>query len=160
GDMVKNPASQSRQKLLQYAQDLVTRYKNDTTIQGWELVSELDSLADLDLSHATVCPYVESPADDYSTDDMVHFMQSFAASVRSWDPKHLISGGYTDLRPAAAHLRARPGFLANGNPNPNIDWTADDRNMFDSEVRYLNPDPIDVVSMHVYNGDLNDDPNS
>ena len=159
GDLVKNPASQSRQKMLQYAQDLITRYKDNTTIQGWELVNELDSLMDLNLAAADICPYAETSADNYTSDDAAKFMSDFATAVRGWDSKHFITSGYTDFRPAQAHLRARPGFLPNGQPNPAIDWTPDDRNMFESLVQYLHPNPIDVIGMHEYNGDLNGDPN-
>lgn len=134
-DMVSNPSSAARTLLSQYVTDLTSRYATESTIQMWELVNELDVLADV--GSISCAPSV------LTTDDAVWFMQWFGQTLRAADPVRAISSGNSDPRFHAAHTRAHP--------NPNPDWTADDQNMLESHLAYVNPPPIDVASVHFYN---------
>lgn len=168
--MLTNPGSQSQQELFKWMQDLlagcsslpggcgsrvvnVNGYRNNSTIQLLDLSSELNYWAD----SGTQCAHVDDPVRIVTTDDTVKFKREFGAFVRGFDSNHLISTG--DAAPAtnAAHHRAWPPFpWVPALPGPCWNgadleqaWCPDDQNMFESVMRYMHPDPYDVVSIHL-----------
>ncbi len=159
--------SSGRDLLHQYVQEFVTRYTSNSTILFWELTNELNLLADLRFGRdfATqhigqtdppgqlgASPNLRSDLDNYSTDEMVAFVRDLATRIKQWDTsRHLISTGYGDPRPSAMHLRRTPEWSASG-----PDWTLDTPAEMRSYVALTHPDPIDIVTVHVYSGGEND----
>ena len=151
-EMLTNRDSKSRQYVDFYISQFVERYKNEPSVLFWELWSELNLGADLESArpygfyHLNVpaegAPPVRVRTDNYSTDQMIPFLRELAQLVRSIDPKHLISSGHSIPRPSAQHLR-----LA----GTKGDWTMDSPAEAGIYLRDIHPDPIDIISIHIYN---------
>lgn len=164
-DLLTNADSKSRQYLDLYVSQIVTRYRNEPAVLFWEITNELDLGADL----AFMRPYgfaelnaVEQGAapmrvrrDNYTTAQMIGHIGEIASLIRKLDPNHLIGAGYCLPRSAAQHLRTTPG-----------DWTADTPADLETYLRDINPNPVDLISIHFYNLNKenqifgNTDPNS
>ncbi len=203
--LVQQPGSASRLELNAFVKDLLAGcagqpggcgarthntngFANDTTIQGWELGQELNLFADIDYTTQPPADCTFHPQGLFTTDQMVSFVQSYGNTIKSLDPKHLVSAGYASPRPYAAHSRAWPvrcltvsggqctnwatspaGPCAENGANLPESYCPDDHAMFESYQRYINdsytrltgPDPIDLVSIHATNaGHLDNDPNT
>jgi hypothetical protein len=155
-DMLKNPDSRSRQYLWLYTYQIVSRYKDEPTILFWELTNEMNLLADL----AFMNPYGFSDGnwvelgtsfmrlrrDHFTTDEMIPFIKEWASFIKSLDKNHLIGSGFSIPRAAAQHLR-----LAKGKG----DWTEDSVEEFETYLRDVHPDPVDIISIHFYPRDGN-----
>jgi len=151
-DMITNKDSRSRQYLDLYIEQLVTRYKDEECILFWELWSELNLAADLefmrpngfsDLIHTEMgTPPTRVRRDNYTTDQMIPFLRDMALMVRGIDRNHLISSGHSIQRHSAQHLRAAKG---------KGDWTMDSRKEAERYLKDTHPDPIDIISVHLYN---------
>jgi len=122
----------------------VTRFKDRPEILMWELTNEINLEADLDLTARG-----GKPGDNFSTDDLIGFVTRFAQEIRNIDSVRPIETGYGSPRACAAHLRRSPEYT--GHP----DWTNDSDAELRAYVRDTNPDPIDVVSMHPYDDEVN-----
>ncbi|MHB9035520.1 MAG: cellulase family glycosylhydrolase [Armatimonadota bacterium] len=150
--LITNKDSRSRQYLDYYIQQLVTRYKDEECILFWELWSELNLAADLefirpygylDLNITEMgTPPTRVRRDNYTTEQAIPFLRDMARMVRSIDPNHLISSGHSIQRHSAQHLR-----LAKGKG----DWTLDNRKETEQYLKDTHPDPIDIISIHLYN---------
>jgi cysteine-rich repeat protein len=143
-----DPGSRSRALLAEYVTDVVSRYARSSTILAWELVNELNLIADIGPPPATalVAPCWGTPAsrtaDDVLTSAEIAALQSdLAALVRSIDPIHLVSSGHSAPRPSAWHLARSTGTR---------DWTLDSRDQMFANLAEMHPDPIDLVSVHIY----------
>lgn len=141
-----DPESKTIAFMRQYIADVVPRYVNSPAIWAWEFGNEYDLAADLP-NAATHRPYVHprlgTPAertekDDMTTDMVVTAYREFAKAVRQDDPHRAITTGNSLPRPAAHHM------LTEGS------WTHDTREQFQQRLILTSPDPIDLVSVHVY----------
>lgn len=155
-DMLHNPDSRSRQYLWLYTYQIVSRYKDEPTILFWELTNEMNLSADLAFMH----PYGFSDGnwidlgtsfmrlrrDNFTSDEMISFIKEWASFLKSLDKNHLIGSGFSIPRAAAQHLRlaADKG-----------DWTEDSVEEFETYLRDVHPDPVDVISIHFYPRDGN-----
>ncbi|MGC8862223.1 MAG: cellulase family glycosylhydrolase [Armatimonadota bacterium] len=151
--MLTDKDSRSRQYVELYISEFVERYKNEPTILFWELWCELNLGADLEFMrpygyhHLNVteqgCPPARLRTDNFTTDQMIAFLRDLARLVKKIDPVHLISSGHSIPRPAAQHLRRKSG-----------DWTPDSVEEAERYLRDIHPDPIDIISIHLYNFDF------
>jgi endo-1,4-beta-mannosidase len=125
--------SPGRRRVEEYIREVVKRYKDRTTIAMWELGNEWNLGADIQWSHF-----------DYTSDELAAYYQQTATLIRSIDSRHLLTTGDSSPRPAAMHLRraARAGQA--------VDWTFDTASELTDYLRLMNPDPIDVISIHYY----------
>ncbi len=126
-----NPESLGRQRVDEYIQAVVTRYANRPTIAMWELGNEYALGADIQL-----------PQYNYTSDDLAAYYVQTASLVRTIDPNHLITTGDSSPRPSAMHLL----WAARAGQAP--DWTPDSAQDLRDYLRLINPDPIDVISIH------------
>jgi hypothetical protein len=140
-----------------------TGHRSNPAILAIEVKGEDDLKSNLDLMNygETNCTSAGSGGTCYfTTDDLAAFTKSVAQAIRGWDPNHLLGSNTTSLRTLAAHLRAWPQWVASSSYDclaPG-DWVGDpkncqdDANMYNSMVEYLHPEPIDLASVHPYNG--------
>ncbi|MCS7225175.1 MAG: cellulase family glycosylhydrolase [Armatimonadetes bacterium] len=150
-DLLTNPDSRSRQYLWLYTYQLVSRYAKEPAILFWELTNEMNLNADLEFMNpfgfSLLNPVHEGTSfmrlrrDHFTTDQMIPFLSEWAKFVRSLDPNHLISSGFSAPRPAAQHLRKAQG---------KGDWTPDTYEDMETYLRDTHPDPIDIISIHFY----------
>ncbi len=155
-DMLHNPDSRSRQYLWLYTYQIVSRYKDEPIILFWELTNEMNLLADLSFMHPygfsngnwieLGTSFMRLRRDHFTTDEMIPFVKEWASFIKNLDKNHLIGSGFSIPRPSAQHLR-----LAKGKG----DWTEDSIEEFETYLRDVHPDPIDIISIHFYPGDGN-----
>ena len=146
--------SKARELLFSYAQELVTRYRDEDTILFWELTNEMNLSADINYARLAKTliripagtPASRSAADNFSTEQMAVLLHDLAVIIKTWDPNALISSGYSAPRPYAQHLRNSPAWSARG-----PDWTPDSLKQMKQYIKDTHPDPIDIVSVHLYN---------
>ena len=145
------PGSAARALLFEYAQELATRYRDDPAILFWELTNEINLAADLDYGSRTDShiathmgtPAARSAADNFTSDEMATLVADLATFMKSIDPYHLVSPGYSRPRLSAWHLRSSPEWGG-------ADWTHDDEAEMAQYVALTHPAPIDLVSVHLY----------
>ena len=160
-DVVKEPLSQlfnassrTYAQLTNYTSQLVTRYRNSTTVLAWELMNELNLFADLDFANypsIAIAPSLGTPAnrtskDNFSTDMMITFTQRFTTFIKQMDPNHLVTTGFSIPRQNAQNLRMKPEWSPGG-----PDHAPDTFSQFQQYLKDTNPDPVDFVSIHFYN---------
>jgi len=141
-----NPQSKTHVFMRRYVREVVTRYKGSPAIWGWEFGNEYN--LDADLPNAAehrpkIVPALGTPTTRSARDDLTHDLlaaafKAFAAEVRTHDPRRIISTGNSLPRPSAWHQWKEKS------------WTQDTPEQFAERLRLDNPDPVDVVSVHVY----------
>ncbi len=152
-EMMTDKDSLSRQYVDYYVSQFIERYKSEPAVLFWDLWSELNLGADLEFMRplgfqhlntvAQGCAPVRVRTDNYTTAQMISFIRDLAKLVKSIDPDHLISSGHSIPRPAAQHLRLKSD-----------DWTKDSEKEAETYLRDTHPDPIDIISIHLYNFDF------
>jgi hypothetical protein len=153
-EMIKDPDSESYRLLETYVTEFVDRYKDHPALYFYELTNELNLRADLDgvgrcSQGVSPPPTACEPMGNFTTDQMIAFTSRLADHVRSLDPTHLISSGFSIPRPYAEHLRRRPEFSPEG-----PDWTPDSLPEFRSNLSDIHSG-MDIVSVHFYNTEGN-----
>jgi hypothetical protein len=141
-----NADSKTRAFMRTYTEEVVTRYRNSPAIWAWEFGNEYNLAADLPNAaehRPKIVPKLgtatgRSEADDLTHDMYVSALMEFAETVRALDPHRPITSGNSIPRPQAEHIRNT------GN------WGADSAEQFAANLRDANPDPLDLVSIHVY----------
>ena len=142
-----DPNSLGWQLLAKFVEEFVVRYRKRSTILFYELTNELNLWADLD--HPVRCRRARGPSrhcavmGTFTTAQLIAFTGRFAGLLRKLDNRQ-ISSGFSVPRAAAAHLRARPEWSAQG-----ADWTPDSRQEFVRELLDLHRH-VDIVSVHLY----------
>ena len=141
-----NPDSRTHDFMRGYVRDVVGRFADAPAIWGWEFGNEYN--LDADLPNASdwrppVVPELGTRLSRDERDDLTHeqlhtAFQAFAQEVRHYDTHRIIVSGNAAPRPSAWHQRE---FLS---------WDQDSRPQFGEILRYENPDPMDVVSVHQY----------
>ena len=148
--MITDPNSDSYQLLEEYITEFVERYKDHPALYFYELTNELNLRADLDMvgrcsDGKSPPPPSCEPMGNFTTDQMIAFTSRLADYVRSLDPNHLISSGFSIPRPAAEHLQRTPEFSPDG-----PDWTRDSLAEFKKNLSDVHSG-MDIVSVHFYN---------
>ncbi len=150
-DQWGNPNSKSVALLRAYTTDVVSRYRNNPVIWGWEFGNEWDSYSDLPnaahvmttLKQPKVFPSLGTPA-TRTPEDYPRFAQAvvayaeFAKIVRKLDSDRIIESGQSILRENLWHFIHEKSF-ANDTPEQLVEM-----------IRFTTPDPMDVVSAHCY----------
>jgi hypothetical protein len=154
--MINDPNSESYQLLTAYIAEFVNRYEDHPALYFYELTNELNLKADLDtvgrcrggkLGLNELC----EPMGNFSTDQLITFMSRLADHVRSLDPDHPISSGFSLPRPYAEHLRQQPEFSSSG-----PDFTRDSMTEFRKNLKDIHQQ-LDIVSVHFYNWEGNNE---
>lgn len=145
-DQWGNPASETHRFMREYTREVVTRYKDNPAIWGWEFGNEYNLKVDLPNAaeqRAPVVPALGTPAARSEKDDLTGEMiqtafVEFARTVRVLDKRRIILTGNSQPRPSAWHQAHEKSWKA--------DTSAQMAEMFAAE----NPDPINVMSVHIY----------
>ena len=126
--------SLGRQRVEDYMRAVVSRYAYRPTIAMWEIGNEWNLGAD-----------IQEPQFGYTSDDLAATYAQLAAMIKTIDPVHLVTTGDSSPRAWAMHLRR--AVLAGLPP----DWsTLDTAADLTEYLALVNPEPIDVVSIHYY----------
>jgi endo-1,4-beta-mannosidase len=146
GDLL-TPGSASNTLAVNYVTTMVARYKDDPRVLFWEIGNEYNLEADLSAQ------WKKRPANQIPTSDQIRaFLIQIATLIKRIDKKHLVTSGNSDMRPYAWHIRQ--GMLAHRNaPDPNdypMDWTQDSFPQYVEMLRFFNPPPLDLLSVHLY----------
>lgn len=145
-DQWGNPQSKTHAFMRQYVAEVVGRYKRSPAIWGWEFGNEYNLDADLPnaakhrpkIVPSLGTPTSRSPRDDVTHDMLAVAFAAFAREVRRHDPHRILTTGNSVPRPSAWHQWKEKS------------WTQDSQEQFAERLVLDNPDPIDVVSVHVY----------
>jgi len=141
-----NPDSKTVALMRQYVKDVVGRYVDSPAIWAWELGNEYSLTADLP-NAAEHRPWVHphlgtatsrSEADELTHDNVVTASREFAQAVRALDAHRPITPGHSLPRPSAHHQRFEGT------------WGRDTKAQFQANLLDVNPDPANLVSVHVY----------
>ena len=145
-DQWGNPESETHAFMRNYIREVVTRYKDSPAIWGWELGNEYNLGADLPNAaehRPKIVPHLGTLTSRSERDDLTHEMLhtafvEFAKEVRKYDPYRIISTGNSIPRASAWHQREENSWI---------------RDSYEQTYEILagqNPDPIDVISVHIY----------
>ena len=145
-DQWGNPQSKTHAFMRQYVKEVVGRYKDSPAIWGWEFGNECHLSADLPNAaevRPDIAPQLGTPATRSARDEVTHQMLTtayveFAKAVREIDPDRMITSGNAAPRPAAWH------HSLNRSQEP------DTRDQYAEVLLRDNPDPLNVVSVHIY----------
>jgi hypothetical protein len=145
-DRLGDPNSKTVTFIRSYTEEVVTRYRNSPAIWGWEFGNEYNLRADLPNAkehRPTVMPQFKTPRertdhDDLSSRHMLVAFAEFAHTVRKHDKHRIIITGNSIPRPSAYHNTYEKN------------WTLDTKEQFARILLRDNPEPFDVISVHVY----------
>jgi len=148
-DQWANPQSKTHGWMREYVREVVTRYRDNSTIWAWELGNEYSLGADLPNArdhrpavHLTLgTPEVRSQRDDLSSTMVRVAFVEFAKAVREHDKTRLILTGDSFPRLSAWHQEHEKS------------WTHDTPKQFAEMLRLSNPDPISAIEVHAYEDD-------
>jgi len=145
-DQLGNPQSATHAFMRTYVREVVERYRNSPAIWGWEVGNEYHLSADLPNApqhRPPVWPSLGTPTTRTARDELTiaqatTFTRACAAEIRRHDPHRIILSG-----------NALPRFCAWHN-TADRSWRPDTREQFRSILQRDNPDPLDVLSVHIY----------
>jgi Cellulase (glycosyl hydrolase family 5) len=145
-DQWGNPQSRTQAFMRGYVHDVVTRYKDSPAIWGWEFGNEYNLAANLPNAsnhRAFVAPALGTPPKRTARDDLTYEIirtaqAAFAREVRRYDPHRVILTGDSILRDSAWHNWKESK------------WTKDTPEQFAEMLAADNPDPINLISVHIY----------
>jgi hypothetical protein len=145
-DQFGNPRSQTTAFIRRYTTEVVGRYQDSPAIWGWEFGNECNLAADLPnaSSHRPpIVPALGTPRERSGRDEL-HFEQLrtafdvFGRTVRQIDKHRILVTGNSIPRASAYHnLRDH-------------NWTLDSEAQFGEILLRDNPDPFDVICIHLY----------
>ena len=156
--------SVTRQKMREFATEIVNRYNHSRAIWAWEFGNEW-SLA-VDLPNGTEFlpptwtnlgnPPTRDPVRDVlATDIILPAMLEFADLVSELDPGRPLSTGHASPRPSQWHQdQWKRGLLPIGSA-----WAADSVEQTEEITLRHCPDPFDLLSVHIYGDDPQRIPN-
>jgi hypothetical protein len=141
------PGSSSNSLAVDYVTAIVMRYRNDPRVLFWEIGNEYNLEADLSAK------WKARPANQIPTSDQVRaFLVQMAKLIQRIDGNHLVTSGNADMRPYAWHIRqamldrrAKPGPL-----DWEMDWRTDTFDQYQVMLRFFNPPPLHIISVHHY----------
>lgn len=125
--------SLGHQRVEEYIREVVGRYAGRPTIAMWEIGNEWNLGAD-----------IQWPQFDYTSDELGAYYAETATMIHEIDPWHLVTTGDSSPRPAAMHL------LQAVREGRDVDWTFDTADELAEYLVLINPEPIDVISIHYY----------
>jgi len=149
-DQWGNPESKTHAFMRRYVREVVTRYRDSPAIWGWEFGNEYNLAADLPNAakhRPKTVPHLGTPKSRSVRDDLTHDMictafAAFAREVRKYDPNRMITTGNSLPRPSAWHQWKEKS------------WTQDTEQQYAERLLLDSPDPVNVISVHVYKGKM------
>lgn len=149
-DQWGNPQSKTHEYMRRYTREVVMRYKDSPAIWGWEFGNEYNLGANLPNAKEWRPPvWVDlgtaksrSEKDEWTYETIRTAFTEFAKEVRKYDPYRVIATGDGMVRPGAWHNWKEKSWTLDS-PEQQIEMTVAD-----------NPDPVDLVSVHMYEKDL------
>jgi Cellulase (glycosyl hydrolase family 5) len=151
-DLVNEPisawgkeGSKTRAFMSQYTEDVVSRYKGNSSILMWEFGNEFNSYADLPnalrwwpkVDEAMGTPSRRTSLDLIKASDCASTFAFFASVVKQFDQQRLVGSG-ADI----------PNFNAQNLIQGS--FTADTKQQFRSALKTLTPNGVEVMSVHLY----------
>ncbi len=140
------PGSKTHAFMTTYVTEVVTRYKDSPAIWAWEFGNEYN--LNVDLPNAAEhrpwthvhkgSPATRGPEDDLRSDMVRVALVAFGEAVRAVDPHRPVTSGHSISRASAHHLRVAGT------------WAQDSPAEFRENLMYMTPDPLDMISIHVY----------
>ena len=146
GNQWGNPESKTIAFVRTYTSEVVQRYKDSPAIWAWELGNEYCLAADLPNAadhRPPIVPHLGTRSARTADDDITHDMivtacTEFAKEIRKYDPLHPITTGHSLPRSSAYHQRIEKS------------WTHDTPEEFQANLLDVTPDPMNLISVHVY----------
>lgn len=145
-DQLGNPDSETSALLRQYIEEVVLRYRDSPAIWAWEFGNEYN--LNVDLPNAAehrpqVVPHLKTALqrtsrDELSSQAMLVAFAQFANSVRQHDRHRVLITGNSIPRPSAYHNTKESS------------WEKDTPLQFEEVLLRDNPDPFEVISVHIY----------
>jgi hypothetical protein len=141
-----NPASKTHAFMGRYVADVVSRYKDSPAIWAWEFGNEYNLATDLPNAKNSRppnpvhkgCPPERGPDDDLTSDMIRTVLTAFGEAVRAIDPYRAITSGNSIPRTSAHHQHIE------------LSWTKDSPEEFRGNLQFMTPDPLNLVSIHMY----------
>ena len=130
-ELIVNPAAHSRQRLYDYLDTIIVRYRGRKTIAMWDITNELTNMADIGKRHGEPTPTLPQVA---------AFLDAVAQRIKAHDPLRLVSTG-------GSHLREYAWNLHQGNGWKQRDTLAEHRQAY---AAYFKNSAVDVVDIHYY----------
>lgn len=150
---VLDPTSKTYEATRKYVREFVTRYKDDPLVLMWELENEAFLKADVNMKGRRARPRGVYPKgatwiretyaleDSLRFDTLVRLYKEMASDIKSLDPNHLVTSG--DSGPREESMCRRLTF-------PNFKWRNDTIREHLSNLLESQPEPLDVLSIHMY----------
>ncbi len=141
-DQLDDPNSKANQFIRQYTREMVSRYNGSPAIWGWEFGNEANLGVDLGGGarrgrRDQLFENHQPAGNQLSSEQLRTVYASFAKTVRAIDGSRIVESGISLPRPAAWHM-------AHGQPG------RDNAEESFSSLLNLTPDPMDMISVHVY----------
>jgi len=139
-----NPKSKTIAFIKNFTYEVVSRYKNSPAIWIWEFGNEYSNFIDLPgKKYPKTAPQFGTPRfrtkrDKVHWSDIVTAFLVFADTVRKVDKIRLLSTGNSIPRPSAYNL----AFYKK--------WAKDTKEQFKFMLSLLNPEPYNLISVHLY----------
>lgn len=149
-DAWQDPNSKTRKFMATYTREVVMRYRNSPALWGWEFGNEFNLTANLpnaaehrpQVAAERGTPPTRSQRDEMTSDIARAAFAAFAQEVRKIDAKRFLSSGNSMPRTQAWHnLHGKT-------------WDTDTADQWAAMLLGDNPDPINSVSVHVYEADV------
>ncbi|MDB6040972.1 MAG: hypothetical protein JWM99_4813, partial [Verrucomicrobiales bacterium] len=145
-DQWGNPESRTIAFMREYTGEMVGRYHNSSAIWAWEFGNEYNLGADLPNAgehRPATLPQLGTPAARSARDDLTHeafrrALVEFAKEVRLHDPDRLILSGNAFPRASAWHQQHSKN------------WEIDTADQFAEVLAADNPEPIDSLTVRLY----------
>ena len=148
-----DPGSKTIAFMREYTRTVVSRFKDSPAVWAWEFGNEYNLSADLpnaaqwrpEINSYFGWPTKRTKADDLTTAMILVAFTEFAKTVREIDPARAITTGNSIPRQQAEFQRRT------------LSWGKQDtRAQFRSNLALVTPDPIDMISIHLYAQDMSD----
>lgn len=141
-----DPLSKTHAFMRTYVREVVTRYRRSRAIWGWEFGNEYNLGADLPNAREhrpPVWPNLGTATSRSEKDELSHTamrtaIREFAREVRKHDPSRIIVSGNSIPRLSAWHQMTE------------LSWTRDTPEQFQEMLIGDSPDPVDTLSIHIY----------
>ncbi len=145
-DQWGNPDSRTIRFMRRYVAQFMLRFAHSPAIWGYEFGNEYNLAIDLPnwrahlgpVQPARGTPRERTAADRLSSAEIVVAYRAFAGEVRKFDTRRIIESGNSIDRISAWHQKYRQS------------WRPDDKSEYARMLRYLNPEPFDMTSVHWY----------
>jgi hypothetical protein len=145
-DQLGNRESKTIAFIRRYTEELVTRYADSPAIWGWEFGNEFNLVVDLPNAaqhRPHVVPRLKTAAtrtarDEMRCEHMLTGVDEFAKTVRKHDRCRMIITGNSIPRPSAYHNSLERS------------WKPDTAEQFNQILLRDNPDPFDMLCVHIY----------